>query len=119
MPPAPSTASSVVELSTMITASAAGMMLADMGADVIKVENPNGGDPFRSFGPSRDYSAHFCSYNRNKRARRARPALGGRQGRRSTRCSPRGDVLLENFRPGVLDRLGYRRATARTRSTRG
>ncbi len=64
----PLTGIKVVELSTMITASAAGMMLADMGADVVKVENPSGGDPFRSFGPSRDYSAHFCSYNRNKRS---------------------------------------------------
>ncbi len=96
----------VVELSTMITASSAGMMLADMGADVVKVENPDGGDPFRSFGPSRDYSAHFCSYNRNKRSvaldLRSEP---GKQALIALLAG--GDVLLENFRPGVLGRLGF------------
>ncbi|MGE0627386.1 MAG: CaiB/BaiF CoA transferase family protein [Hyphomicrobiaceae bacterium] len=96
----------VVELSTMITASACGMLLADMGADVIKVENPKGGDPFRSFGPSRDYSAHFCSYNRNKRGLAV--DLRSDLGREAlTRLLARSDVLLENFRPGVLDRLGF------------
>lgn len=105
MLPGPLTGIRVVELSTMITASSAGVMLADMGAEVIKVENPNGGDPFRSFGPSRDYSAHFCSYNRNKRsvaldlrADDGKAALGA--------LIERADVLLDNFRPGVLERLG-------------
>lgn len=90
----------------MITASAGGMMLADMGADVIKVENPNGGDPFRSFGPSRDYSAHFCSYNRNKRS--VALDLRAEDGKAAlVRLLAGADVLLENFRPGVLDRLGF------------
>jgi crotonobetainyl-CoA:carnitine CoA-transferase CaiB-like acyl-CoA transferase len=96
----------VVELSTMITASSAGMLLADMGADVVKVENPNGGDPFRSFGPTKDYSAHFCSYNRNKRS--VALDLRADHGRSAlTRLLAGADVLLENYRPGVLDRLGF------------
>ena len=96
----------VVELSTMITAPVAGLMLADMGADVIKVENPNGGDPFRSFGPSRDYGAHFCSYNRNKRS--VALDLRSAEGKQAlTELIKRSDVLLDNFRPGVLDRLGF------------
>ncbi len=57
----------VVELTTMITGPLTGMMLADLGADVIKVENPEGGDPFRSFRGGL-YSPHFCAYNRNKKS---------------------------------------------------
>jgi len=56
----------VIELGTMITAPLAGMMLADLGADVIKIEHPQGGDPFRSFRGGR-YSPHFVAYNRGKR----------------------------------------------------
>ena len=57
----------VVELGTMITAPLAGMMLADLGAEVIKVEHPQGGDPFRSFRGGL-YSPHFVAYNRGKRS---------------------------------------------------
>ena len=101
----PMTGIRLVELSTMITASSAGVMLADMGAEVIKVENPNGGDPFRSFGPSRDYSAHFCSYNRNKRS--VALDLRAEDGKAAlSALLKRADVLLDNYRPGVLERLG-------------
>ncbi len=93
----------------MITAPSAGMLLADMGADVIKVENPNGGDPFRSFGPSKDYSAHFCSYNRNKRG--VAIDLRTDAGKAALEALIQSaDVLLENYRPGVLDRMGFTRA---------
>ena len=95
----------VVELSTMITAPFAGMLLADMGADVIKVENPDGGDPFRQYGGG-DYSAQFCSYNRNKRS--VALSLKSDLGRTALeRLIVRADVLLDNFRPRVLDRLGF------------
>ena len=57
----------VVELGTMITAPLAGMMLADLGAEVVKVEHPQGGDPFRSFRGGL-YSPHFVAYNRGKRS---------------------------------------------------
>jgi crotonobetainyl-CoA:carnitine CoA-transferase CaiB-like acyl-CoA transferase len=95
----------VIELTTMITGPFAGMMLADLGADVIKVENPNGGDPFRSFRGGL-YSPHFCGYNRNKRSivLDLRAPDGGAA---LERLVERSDVLLENFRPGVLDRLGF------------
>ena len=57
----------VVELTTMITGPLAGMLLADLGASIIKIENPEGGDPFRYFRGG-IYSGHFIAYNRNKRS---------------------------------------------------
>src|SRR5271167_1426881 len=56
----------IVEQGTFITGPCAGMMLADLGADVIKVESPEG-DPYRSYQGSH-YSPHFQAYNRNKRS---------------------------------------------------
>ena len=56
-----------MELGTMITAPLAGMMLADLGAEVIKIEHPQGGDPFRSFRGGQ-YSPHFVAYNHGKRS---------------------------------------------------
>lgn len=94
----------VIELSTMITAPLAGMMLADMGADVIKIERPEGGDPFRNFRGGM-YSPHFCSYNRNKRS--VALDLRSEDGRAALDELIAGaDVLLDNFRPSVLARLG-------------
>jgi crotonobetainyl-CoA:carnitine CoA-transferase CaiB-like acyl-CoA transferase len=95
----------VVELTTMITGPLAGMMLADLGADVVKVEHPEGGDTFRSFRGGL-YSPHFCGYNRNKRsiALDLRSDLGRAA---LEKLIARGDVLLINFRPGVLERLGF------------
>lgn len=98
----------VLESTTMITGSLAGMMLADLGADVIKVENPDGGDPFRSFRGGND-SPYFLAYNRNKRS--IALDLRSDQGRDIyLRLVAAADVLIENFRPGVLDRLGLGRA---------
>src|SRR5450432_2464476 len=95
----------VVELTTMITGPLAGMMLADLGADVVKVEHPDGGDTFRSFRGGL-YSPHFCGYNRNKRSLAV--DLRSDLGRSALdKLFARSDVLLINFRPGVLDRLGY------------
>ena len=93
----------VVEQGTFITGPCAGMMLADLGADVIKVESPEG-DPYRSYQGGR-YSPHFQAYNRNKRG----IALDLK------RESDRGlfeslireaDVFIQNFRPGTAERLG-------------
>ncbi|MBN9062683.1 MAG: hypothetical protein BGP06_04770 [Rhizobiales bacterium 65-9] len=102
----------VVELTTMITGSMAGMMLGDLGADIVKVEQPDGGDPFRAFNGG-VYSPYFCSYNRNKRSivLDLRSALG-KEAVAALIASC--DVLLDNFRPGVLDRLGLSDSEIRT-----
>ncbi len=57
----------VLEMGAFITGPAAAMMLADMGADVVKIERPGEGDPFRAFQGGL-YSPHFQTYNRNKRS---------------------------------------------------
>jgi len=97
----------VVELGTMITAPLAAMMLADLGADVIKVENPQGGDPFRSFRGGH-YSPHFFAYNRGKRSINLdlRQEAGKEVLRRLLADA---DILIENYRSGVMDRLGFSR----------
>src|SRR5499426_2477199 len=94
----------VIELTTMITGPLAGMLLADLGAAVVKIENPDGGDPFRSFRGGH-YGGHFIAYNRNKRSLTL--DLRAERGRHVFRKLVRqADVLIDNFRPGVLDRLG-------------
>src|SRR5262245_46446462 len=94
----------VVDLGTMITAPLAGMMLADLGADVIKIEHPQGGDPFRAYRGGH-YSPHFVAYNRGKRSMQL--DLRSDAGRAILhKLLARADVLLENFRPDVMDRLG-------------
>jgi len=93
----------VVELSTVITAPLTGLMLADLGADVIKVEPPQG-DPFRSFRGG-SYSPNFIAYNRGKRS--IKLDLRSDAGRAVLLKLVAGaDVLLENFRPGVMAKLG-------------
>lgn len=96
----------VVEIGRYIAAPYAGRLLVDLGAEVIKVEEPDGGDPMRRWeGGSRPFSPQFAAYNRSKRsvvldlkteagATAARDLIGS------------ADVLLENFRPGVMARLG-------------
>ena len=94
----------VVELGTMITAPLAGMMLADLGADVVKVERPDGGDPFRGFRGGL-YSPHFVAFNRNKRS--VVLDLQDDAGKAALRALLReADVLIDNYRSGVMDRLG-------------
>ncbi len=83
------------------------MVLADMGADVIKVEKPNGGDDNRRMGPPfiKDWSAGFLAVNRNKRSLAL--DLRSDAGRRVfLRLVEYADVVVENFRPGVMQRLG-------------
>jgi crotonobetainyl-CoA:carnitine CoA-transferase CaiB-like acyl-CoA transferase len=94
----------VIELSTVITAPLTGMMLADLGADVIKVEHPQGGDPFRNFRGGQ-YSPNFVAYNRGKRS--IQLDLRARAGRTILlKLVARADVLLENYRPGIMAKLG-------------
>jgi formyl-CoA transferase len=93
----------VVELSTVITAPLTGLMLADLGADIIKVEPPQG-DPFRSFRGGQ-YSPNFVAYNRGKRG--IKLDLRTDAGRSILlELVARADVLLENYRPGIMAKLG-------------
>jgi formyl-CoA transferase len=98
----------VIEATTMITGPLAGMLLADLGADVVKIENPKGGDPFRTFR-GEDHSPHFLSYNRNKKS--IALDIRSEQGKDILlKLIRQADVFIENFRPGVMDRLGLGRA---------
>jgi len=94
----------VIELGTFITGPCAGMMLADLGADVIKVEQPGVGDPFRGYQGTQ-YSSQFQTYNSRKRSL----ALNLKSPHAKEileKLLEQADVLLENYRPGVLDNLG-------------
>jgi len=103
----------VIEFCNVAAGPFCGMLLADMGADVIKVENPDGGDSLRQWPPiTNGFSENFASLNRNKRSvtldlkdpadkARARALVLG------------AEVLIENNRPGVMDRLGLGYASFR------
>ena len=93
----------IVEQGTFITGPCAGMMLADLGADVIKVESP-AGDPYRSYQGGQ-FSPHFQAYNRNKRS--IVLDLQSRDDRGMFDELVRdADVYIQNFRPGTAERLG-------------
>jgi len=94
----------VVEQGTFITGPCAGMMLADLGADVIKIESAGTGDPYRSFKTG-FYSAHFQAYNRNKRA--IGLDLKSEKDREIFyQLIAQADVYIQNFRPGAAGRIG-------------
>ena len=97
----------VLDLTQILAGPMCTMVLADMGADVIKIEKPNGGDDNRRMGPPfiRDWSAGFLAVNRNKRslALDLRTEAGREVFRRLVKDA---DVVVENFRPGVMDRFG-------------
>jgi crotonobetainyl-CoA:carnitine CoA-transferase CaiB-like acyl-CoA transferase len=95
----------VIEFCQVAAGPFCGMLLADMGADVIKVESP-GGDTLRAWPPITDgMSENFVSVNRNKRS--VVLDLKSPDGIEAARRLVRGaDVMVENFRPGVLARLG-------------
>lgn len=96
----------VLDLTRVLAGPMSGMMLADMGAEVIKIEVPNKGDDSRAFGPFKEgESAYYMNLNRNKR------------GMTLNLKSPKGkevflelvkmaDVVLENYRPGTMEKLG-------------
>lgn len=93
----------VLEMGTFITGPAAGMLLADLGADVIKIERPDGGDPFRAFRGGL-YSPHFQTYNRNKRSITL-DTRGGDDLAAFDAMIATADVFIQNFRPGVAEKL--------------
>src|SRR3954469_18791383 len=100
----------VVDLTRALAGPYCTMMLGDMGADVVKVELPGTGDETRAWGARSDFidgeSSYFMSISRNKRSVTLdlkRP--GGREVLQ--KLIERSDVLVENFRPGTMDRLGF------------
>lgn len=105
----------VVDLTQALSGPYATLMLADLGADVVKVEHPGRGDDARHWGPPfiGDDAAYFCSINRNKRsvALDLKSATGLAAARRLIAGA---DVLVENWRPGTLARLGLAPAELRT-----
>ena len=97
----------ILDLTQILAGPMCTMVLADMGADVIKVEKPNGGDDNRRMGPPfiKDWSAGFLAVNRNKRSLAL--DLRSEAGRGIfRRLVEEADVVVENFRPGVMERLG-------------
>ncbi len=94
----------VLEQGTFITGPCAGMLLADLGADVIKVETPGTGDPYRNFRGGL-YSAHFQAYNRNKRSIALDLKTHADRDVFTTLVRS-ADVYVQNFRPGTVARLG-------------
>ncbi|SDC87376.1 Crotonobetainyl-CoA:carnitine CoA-transferase CaiB [Cupriavidus sp. YR651] len=101
----------VLEQGTFITGPAAGMLLGDLGADVIKIEQPETGDPFRAFQGGL-YSPHFQTYNRNKRS----ITLNTKHPddlQVFEDLVREADVYIQNFRPGAAERLGAGEARLR------
>jgi crotonobetainyl-CoA:carnitine CoA-transferase CaiB-like acyl-CoA transferase len=98
----------VLDLTRVLAGPLATMMLGDLGADVIKVERPDGGDETRGWGPpfdARGESAYFLSVNRNKRSLAADLRVAADRAVVAGLASG-ADVVIENFRPGSLKRLG-------------
>jgi crotonobetainyl-CoA:carnitine CoA-transferase CaiB-like acyl-CoA transferase len=98
----------VADFSRVLAGPYATMLLADLGAEVIKVERPGHGDDTRAWGPpytQSGQSTYFAGVNRNKSTRAI--DLASSQGRDEAReLALAADVLVENFKPGALDRMG-------------
>lgn len=100
----------VIELGQYISAPYCAMMLADQGAEVIKIERPEGGDPRRDYDPlvqgeSGQLSGGFLSYNRNK-ASVTLDLTQDKDRQRYIALTETADAIIENLRPGVVDKLG-------------
>ena len=108
----------VLDVTRVLAGPFAGMVLADLGADVIKVEMPGRGDDARGFGPfANGVSAYFASVNRGKKSLTLDlRAPAGRD--LFLRLADKADVVIENFRPGVMARLGLDYPSLRQRNPR-
>lgn len=98
----------VLDLTRVLSGPYATMWLADMGAEIIKVEKPEDGDDTRGYGPPfvNGESAYFMSVNRNKKSLTLN--FKSEDGREILwELIDRADVLIENFRPGTLEKLGF------------
>lgn len=97
----------VLELASYVTGPFAALLLADLGADVVKIEQPGQGDPFRGWG-EKLYSATFCSLNRNKKS--VTLDIRRDEGRDIfLKLASGSDIVIENFRPSTMEKrgLGY------------
>jgi crotonobetainyl-CoA:carnitine CoA-transferase CaiB-like acyl-CoA transferase len=106
----------VVDLTRVLSGPYCTMQLGDMGAEVIKVEQPGKGDDTRAFAPpyQGDQAAYFLSINRNKKS--ITLDLKSEAGKAVLwRLIDKSDILVENFRPGAMDRLGFGYAAVRKR----
>ncbi len=98
----------VVDLTRVLSGPYCTMQLGDLGAEVIKVEQPGKGDDTRAFAPpyQGDQAAYFLSVNRNKKS--ITLDMKSTQGKEVLwRLIDTSDILVENFRPGAMDRLGF------------
>src|SRR5450755_1099801 len=98
----------ILDVSRVLAGPFATMMLADLGATVDKIERPGIGDETRSWGPPYDdagEATYFQAVNRNKRSI-ALDLVSEAGRRRALALAREADVVVENFRPGVMDRLG-------------
>ena len=96
----------ILDITNYIAGPFATMLLADLGAEVYKIETPGGGDPFRTWDKEpKDYSPSFCGVNRNKKSLTL--DMKTPEGKEIfLRLAKDADVIVENLRPGVVDRLG-------------
>jgi crotonobetainyl-CoA:carnitine CoA-transferase CaiB-like acyl-CoA transferase len=99
----------VIEVGQALAGPLAGVLLADMGADVIKIEKPDGGDDARiwgpPFGPDGETSLYFYSQNRNKRSVTLNLKAAADVDALHRLCET-ADILIQNLRPGVVDEIG-------------
>lgn len=109
----PLTGIRIIDLTAMVSGPLATMMLADQGAEVIKVENPHGGDFTRSAANRQNgFAASYLNNNRNKRS--VALDLKHEAGRAALwRLIEGADVFVQNFRPGVIERMGFGEAALR------
>jgi CoA:oxalate CoA-transferase len=118
MPDGPFSGLLILDLTRVLAGPFCTMMLAELGARVIKVENPNGGDDARGYAPFFEgQSAYFLSLNRGKESI-ALDLKDAEDRAVFLRLVRRADVLVENFRPGTLERLGLGEAILRAENPR-
>jgi crotonobetainyl-CoA:carnitine CoA-transferase CaiB-like acyl-CoA transferase len=103
----PLTGMRVLDLTRIIAGPFCTLMLGDMGAEVIKIEPPKDGDPLRAQGVIKDgLSWYYASYNRNKKSLSV--DLRSAEGKDIlSELIKTSDVVVENFRPGVMDKMGF------------
>ena len=109
----------VADFSRVLAGPLAAMLLGDLGADVIKVERPDGGDDTRAWGPPwhEGESTYYLGLNRNKRSIALDLALGAICAL-ARELAARADVLIESFRPGLISSWGLDGDTCAPRATR-